>query len=56
MRRDLGDFVIETFPLITAKFRKYTCQVGIILLVLISLGTNDVEVQRSRNNYSTPII
>ena len=27
-----------------------------ILLVLISLITSDVEVQRSRNNYFTPIL
>ena len=25
-------------------------------IVLISLITNDAEVQRSRNNYSTPIL
>ena len=27
-----------------------------ILLVLISLRTNDVEVHRSSNNYSTPVL
>ena len=56
MRRDLESFVIETFPLIIADFRKYTCRVGITILVLISMRTNDVEVQRSRHNYSTPIL
>ena len=32
MRRDVGGFVIEIFPLIVAEFGKYTCQVEIYII------------------------
>ena len=47
----IGEFIIKIVQMI-AEFIKYTCQVGIIL-ILISLITNGVEVQRRKINYST---
>ena len=46
-----GEFIIKLLVTIV-EFIKYTCRVGIIL-ILISLITNGIEVQRRKINYST---
>ena len=47
----IGEFIIKLL-LTIVEFMKYTCRVGIIL-ILISLITNGVEVQKHKINYST---
>ena len=47
----IGELIIKLL-LTIVEFIKYICRVGIIL-ILISLKTNGIEVQRRKINYST---